>query len=750
MNVDRLFELDARAVESVRRLEKRRFVWERLVQTEGRPFVAILGPRGAGKTVLLRQLRTVTSSRDGALGTVVADGSGQWSLDVALSPGEATPHEVVVTAADAAGNTASSDATSITVDTTPPTTPSSPTLAAADDTGSSSSDGVTNQTSGLTFSGTAGAGVVVTLASTIDGALGSATADGAGNWSFGVSLAADETTPHEVSASVTDVAGNTASSPATSVTVDASPTDPPTITGTTPFLGGVRIDWNPPSDGDHDYTTVAWTPADAGGEGTVAAGSGSYPATGLTPAQPYDFNVVAYDLAGNPSGGSTATDVAPMDQSGLVLTDLVSPGEDDIARDIALTAGDDIVISGNTGNGTDNDCFVAKIDGTTYQLDTAFGSGDGVYTLNNDNGDNARALAVDSSGRIIVTGNTGVDSGTRPGRDLLVFALQSDGTLDTSFASSGIFRLDDVGSFGTANDGTRDYGYDILIAGDDSVYVTGLTQGWSFDNYVAKLTPAGALDTSYGLQSGFSIGTNRAGVYQEVDRNIGGTTGAIDQGRAIALVSGSIMLAGFTEYDKVPDYDVTLQRINSDGTLDTSFNYVSGYNPAYNNMSGGTDTRDYVQPGAVAVDGSGNFYLGGIGYTDGSTHDGMVIKTDSSGALDTNFATSGSYTFGSDGEKDLCNDVVVWSGPPWRLYVVGSKTNASGDSDLIVIALDSQGALDTTFGTSGVFQHDGAAGGAGDDDGREAVVSSSGALLITGFSENAAGDRDAVLWVVEP
>mgnify|MGYP006281816957 CR=1 FL=1 len=61
MNVDRLFELDARAVESVRRLEKRRFVWERLVQTEGRPFVAVLGPRGAGKTVLLRQLRAELS-----------------------------------------------------------------------------------------------------------------------------------------------------------------------------------------------------------------------------------------------------------------------------------------------------------------------------------------------------------------------------------------------------------------------------------------------------------------------------------------------------------------------------------------------------------------------------------------------------------------------------------------------------------------------------------------------------------------
>jgi hypothetical protein len=57
MDVDRVFELDARAVASVRKLEKRRFAWDRLVQSEGRPFVAVLGARGAGKTVLLRQLR---------------------------------------------------------------------------------------------------------------------------------------------------------------------------------------------------------------------------------------------------------------------------------------------------------------------------------------------------------------------------------------------------------------------------------------------------------------------------------------------------------------------------------------------------------------------------------------------------------------------------------------------------------------------------------------------------------------------
>ncbi len=692
---------------------------------------------------------TLTSSRDGALGTVVADGSGQWSLDVSLTPDEATPHEIVVTAADAAGNTASSDATSITVDTTPPTTPSSPTLDPADDTGSSNSDGVTNQTSGLTFSGTAGASAFVTLSSNVDGTLGSVSADGSGNWSYDASLSAGEATPHAVSAEVTDAAGNAAASPETFITVDTTAPGIPTISGTTPVTGGVMVEWQDPTNADHDYTHLSWLPADGAGEAMVSAGGGSHTATGLSSSFSYDFTVRAYDLAGNPSGSDSVAGIIPLTEMYAVFADLAGTNQDEVGRDIALTAAGDIVISGSAGNGTDLDAFVVKITDGTFELDTAFGSGDGVYTLNNDNDDNARALAVDSSGRIIVTGNTGLDSDTRPGRDLLVFALQSDGTLDTSFASSGIFRLDDVGNFDTADDYTRDYGYDMLIAGDDSIYVTGLTQGWSTDAYVAKFTSAGALDTSYGAQSGFSVGANRAGVYQEVDRNIGGTSGAIDQGRAIALVSGEIVLAGFTEYPTVPDYDMTLQRINGEGTLDTSFNYSSGYNPAYDNMSGGTDTRDYVQPGALAIDGSGNFYLGGIGYTDGSTWDGVVVKTDAAGAVDTAFGSSGSYTFGSDGQHEQCNDV-VWDESRGRLYVIGSSTNGSGNTDLVVYALDSQGSLDTNFAGTGIYVHDGAAGGTGDDSGLQGVVTPGGVLLVVGYSANASGDRDVVLWAIEP
>ena len=75
---------------------------------------------------------TLSSDTDGTVGTTTANGSGTWSVDVALS---ATTHQITATATDQAGNVSAtaSPALSVTVDTTGPnppsvSAPSSPTM----------------------------------------------------------------------------------------------------------------------------------------------------------------------------------------------------------------------------------------------------------------------------------------------------------------------------------------------------------------------------------------------------------------------------------------------------------------------------------------------------------------------------------------------------------------------------------------------------------------------------------------------
>lgn len=55
MDLTRLFELDKLAKAEAKRFDKRRLLYNAILKTKGRTFTGIVGPRGAGKTVLLRQ-----------------------------------------------------------------------------------------------------------------------------------------------------------------------------------------------------------------------------------------------------------------------------------------------------------------------------------------------------------------------------------------------------------------------------------------------------------------------------------------------------------------------------------------------------------------------------------------------------------------------------------------------------------------------------------------------------------------------
>ncbi len=122
---------------------------------------------------------------------------------------------------DLAGNSGGAGTTpSLTFDTLAPGAPSVPDLEAVSDSGASNSDNLTNITT-PTFTGSAESGSTVTLYDT-DGttALGTTVADG-GNWSITSSILAAGA--HNITAKVTDAAGNTGvSSAALVVTIDTA------------------------------------------------------------------------------------------------------------------------------------------------------------------------------------------------------------------------------------------------------------------------------------------------------------------------------------------------------------------------------------------------------------------------------------------------------------------------------------------------------------------------------------------------
>lgn len=62
VNLEELFELHKLACQNVERYPKKRFIYDQIKNDTGKHFVAIVGPRGSGKTIILKQLAAHTSN----------------------------------------------------------------------------------------------------------------------------------------------------------------------------------------------------------------------------------------------------------------------------------------------------------------------------------------------------------------------------------------------------------------------------------------------------------------------------------------------------------------------------------------------------------------------------------------------------------------------------------------------------------------------------------------------------------------
>jgi hypothetical protein len=158
------------------------------------------------------------------VGTVKADSTGGWSLTVSsLAVGT---HSLTAKAVDIAGNTSAASAVASVVVQGPP--PDAPTIAKfSTDTGVMG-DHITSDST-LTLSGTAAANSTVKV---FDGTnqVGSATADGSGNWSATTTALSDGA--HNLAATATNASGQaSAASTVLSVTVDTHAPTAPVLVG---------------------------------------------------------------------------------------------------------------------------------------------------------------------------------------------------------------------------------------------------------------------------------------------------------------------------------------------------------------------------------------------------------------------------------------------------------------------------------------------------------------------------------------
>ena len=355
-------------------------------------------------------------------------------------------------------------------------------------------------------------------------------------------------------------------------------------------------------------------------------------------------------------------------------------------------------------------------------------------------GDSASAMAMQSDGKAVLAGHTYVGAA----RDFALARYSADGTLDTSFDTDGKLTMD-LGS-------SSDTVYAVNIQSNGKIVVTGFS---TYDFTVVRLNSNGSADTSFD-------GEGRANVDFGPD--------AFEGSRAAAIQpDGKIVLAGSAR-NTIPYYDFALARLNTDGSLDTTFSgdgkvttdfgadgtvqavviqsdgkiVAVGYSnylfavARYN--SDGTPDTTFDTDGMVTTDvGSGSDYGTAVGIQSNgkivaagySNNDFAVVRYNTDGSLDSSFDSDGIVmTDVTTGASDFAYGIAVDGNG--KIVVAGSSYG-----DFALVRYNTNGSLDTTFDTDGKVITSIATGS---DTARGVVLQSDGMIVAGGYSNNGSND----------
>jgi uncharacterized delta-60 repeat protein len=338
------------------------------------------------------------------------------------------------------------------------------------------------------------------------------------------------------------------------------------------------------------------------------------------------------------------------------------------------------------------------------QLDPSFGSGGVVKLLPSEEEIFLSGVAAQADGKIVLAGSD-------PGGVLLARLLEN-GALDPGFGAGGVVRTPFAG-FGEARA--------IAIQPDGRIVVAGSAEGVADSDFlVARYLSSGALDPSFGGGDGIVL----------VPVGVGE-----DGAEAVAIgVAGRILVTG--QSVMAPEKDaVGVAVLLADGTLD----------PAFKGGSAALYTTEVGQDTGVAVVGmpDGRILLGnsnGAGGGDGFT----LLRLLPSGVGDPAFGGDGSVEtpIPGVGMMDGAGRVTDLAlRPDGRIVASGYGDDYVGepldfDQKWAAVGYLPNGDLDPGFGTAGIFtrQID-----TKDDAARSLELTPSGGVMLGGYYEGGDG-----------
>ena len=392
--------------------------------------------------------------------------------------------------------------------------------------------------------------------------------------------------------------------------------------------------------------------------------------------------------------GNARPGIARFNADGSIDTGFAAAPTGTTPQSLVLQPNGKIIVAGNfTSIGGASRNVIARLnaDGTN---DASFDPGTGILpvALNN-----VQELALQANGKILMVGTINSYNGNSI---LGIARANSDGSFDSTFdqyaTRSGNVNAIQIqsdgkilvgGEFATVNrilrnsiarfnaDGTVDStfmpGTGATISSGAFANVTAIRVqsdgkiiiGGSFVNYnetpinrLARLNADGSLDTTFNIGAGAASTVNAVQIQPD----------------------GKILVGGiFTSFNGMPAN--RLVRLNTDGTLDTTFNIGTGVGGAVN---------------VITLQSDGKIYLGGTFTSYNGTASNRIVRINADGTLDASF-NIGSGTTGT------VSAIVIQ--PDGKVILGGAFSSYNGTNLSRIVRLNTNGSIDPSFNISNVL-----------------------------------------------
>jgi len=366
-------------------------------------------------------------------------------------------------------------------------------------------------------------------------------------------------------------------------------------------------------------------------------------------------------------------------------------------------------------------------------LDENFGGGNGYRVYDSGNEDKANDVIVDSSNNIYVIGK--IDN------SLGVLKYKPNGSLNSNFDGDGILnmQINNQTTYGLAG-AIKDNR--LIIAGSTNMKGVLICRdknsaskcsGFSGLNSYVDNTALNSyndlkIENNYIYTVGAKWTNGKVYLHKYVFNN-----GNYNHGQLVdnsAYVSGMFIKNSYIFSVGMKNNDAIIWRNNKASLSNNGYKIKM-------NIAGGNGIDNAKN---LVIDNDGNIYITGISKASDNKFKLFVIKLKPNGTYDTTFANNGKYiyTFQSMGQ-DITFD------KNGKLVVVGN-TKENGDDDVLVLRMDKNGNLDTSFGDNGKVVEDLENG---DQIAKAVAIDNNNKIIVAG-SDGVGNNADMFVMKINP